>query len=151
MKTHTTIKNWARATNARVTRFKQDHTLDSRYPDVVPTVHLELTLDADKRGRRPHLRIWIPLARRTPLLVFGPDAAQPATVEVEATFPSFENEGELTAALDMVLADFLEHYRPRQPMGRSRLPKGRVRKSRQVSQDRPHSSPRRDMTPSMLA
>ena len=93
MKTHTTIKNWARATNAniRVTRFNQDHTLDDRYPDVIPTVHVELTLDADAQGRMPQLRIWVPLARRTPLFVFGPDAAEPGDSTV------FRGFGEMIA------------------------------------------------------
>ncbi len=135
MKTHTTIKNWARDNNIRVTRFNQDHTLDTRYRDVVPTVHLELTLDADKSGRRPQLRIWIPLARRTPLFVFGPDAAQPAEVDVEATFPSFENEGQLVAALDKVRSDFLAHYRATRSSGHSRLRQGRLRKPRCSSPD----------------
>jgi hypothetical protein len=124
MKTHTTIKNWARATDTkiRVMRFNQDHTLDSRYPDVVPTVHLELTLEADARGRRPHLRIWIPLARRTPLFAFGPDESRPGEVDLDATFPSFDNEGELVAALDKVHHDFLEHYHPKRGSG----PEGKV-------------------------
>lgn len=122
MKIHTTIKNWARATdrNIRVTRFNQDHTLDTRYRDVVPTVHLELTLDADKSGTSPQLRVWIPLARRTPLFVFGPDAAHPAEVDLEATFPSFDNENELIAALDKVRSDFLAHYSARKSSSRSR-------------------------------
>jgi uncharacterized protein YndB with AHSA1/START domain len=115
MKTHTTIKDWARDNNIRVTRFNQDHTLDTRYRDVVPTVHLELTLDADKSGLRPHLRIWIPLARRTPLFAFGPDAAKPEVTDVDATFPSFDTTDELVAALDTVHQDFLAHYGAQQP------------------------------------
>jgi hypothetical protein len=49
MNTETTIRSWARGTDARirVTRQNQDHTLDSRYPDVVPTVQIEMTLEAD--------------------------------------------------------------------------------------------------------
>ena len=106
------IKSWASATDARirVTRQKQDHTLDAGYPDVVPIVHLELTLDADEKGRRPQLRAWIPLARRTPLFAFGPDAAEPGKIDVEATFPSFENEGELVGALEKVNGHFLSRY-----------------------------------------
>lgn len=115
MKTHTTIKNWARDNNIRVTRFNQDHTLDTRYPDVVPTIHLEATLGADAKGRRPQLRIWIPLARRTPLFAFGPDAAKPEVTDVDATFPSFDNADELVAALDTVHQDFLAHYGAQQP------------------------------------
>jgi len=106
------IRSWAGATDARirVTRQKQDHTLDAGYQDVVPIVHLELTLDADEKGRRPQLRAWIPLARRTPLFAFGPDAAQPGKIDVEATFPSFENEVELVGALDMVHSHFLSRH-----------------------------------------
>lgn len=107
-----TIKSWASATDARirVTRQQQDHTLDAGYPDVVPIVHLELTLHADDKGCRPQLRAWIPLARRTPLFAFGPDAAEPGKVDVEATFPSFENEGELVGALDKVHSHFLSRH-----------------------------------------
>ena len=86
-----TIKSWARDNNFRVTRFNQDHSLDSRYPDSVPTVHLEATLETGAKGC-PHLRIWIPLARRTPLFAFGPDAAKPEETDVDATFPSFTLE-----------------------------------------------------------
>jgi len=107
-----TIRSWARSTDARihVTRFKQDHTLDIRYPDIVPTVHLELTLDAGKSGHRPQLRIWIPLARRTPLFVFGPDASRPSEVDLEATFPTFETRDELVESLERIHADFLARY-----------------------------------------
>ena len=109
-----TIKSWARDNNFRVTRFNQDHSLDSRYPDSVPTVHLEATLETGAKGR-PHLRIWIPLARRTPLFAFGPDAAKPEVTDVDATFPSFDNADELVAALDTVHQDFLAHYGAQQP------------------------------------
>lgn len=104
-KTQTTMKNWARSADARIrfTRFNQDH-----------------TLEADAQGRSPQLRIWIPLARRTPLFVFGPDASQPAEVDVEATFPSFDNENELISALDKVRSDFLAHYSARPSSSRSR-------------------------------
>lgn len=106
------IRSWASATDARirVTRQKQDHTLDAGYPDVVPIVHLELTLDADDKGCRPQLRAWIPLARRTPLFAFGPDAAAPGTIDVEATFPSFDDESGLVAALDKVHGHFLSRH-----------------------------------------
>jgi hypothetical protein len=112
-----TIKSWASATDARirVTRQKQDHTLDAGYPDVVPIVHLELTLDADEKGRKPQLRAWIPLARRTPLFAFGPDAAKPEVTDVDATFPSFDTADELVAVLDTVHQDFLAHYGAQQP------------------------------------
>lgn len=112
MNTENTIRNWARGTDARirVTRQNQDHTIDSRYPDVVPTVCLELTIEADARGRSPHLRIWIPLARRTPLFAFGPDARRPEETDVDATFPSFDDVGELVGALDKVRGDFLARY-----------------------------------------
>jgi hypothetical protein len=144
MKTHTTIKNWARANGMRVTQFNQDHTLDERYPSIVPTVHLELTLDADARGRRPHLRIWIPLAaRRTPLFAF---ASRPGEVDLEATFPSFENEDELVAALDKVHQDFLAHYRPRRSPGRFGLRGDRLHKPRRSSQDTRRSSRGQSMT-----
>lgn len=111
MHTETTIRNWARTdARIRVTRQNQDHTIDSRYPDVVPTVHLQMTLEADAQGRRPHLRIWIPLARRTPLFAFGPDARQPGETDIDATFPSFDNAGELVGALQKVRGDFLARY-----------------------------------------
>ena len=110
-----TIKSWARDNNIRVTRFNQDHSLDSRYPDSVPTVHLEATLETDAKGRRPQLRIWIPLARRTPLFAFGPDAAKPEVTDVDATFPSFDNANELVDALNTVHRDFLAHYAAKQP------------------------------------
>ena len=111
-----TIKSWARATDARirVTRFNQDHSLDSRYPDSVPTVHLEATLETGAKGC-PHLRIWIPLARRTPLFAFGPDAAKPEVTDVDATFPSFDTTDELVAALDTVHQDSLAYYGAQQP------------------------------------
>jgi len=107
-----TVRSWVRATDARirVTRLQQDHTLDVRYPDVVPTVHLKLTLQVGESGRRPQLRIWIPLARRTPLFVFGPDASRPNEVDLEATFPTFETGDELVESLERIRADFLARY-----------------------------------------
>jgi hypothetical protein len=112
MNTETTIRSWARGTDARirVTRQNQDHTLDSRYPDVVPTVQIEMTLEADAHGRRPHLRVWIPLARRTPLFAFGPDAQKPGETDIDATFPSFDDDGGLVGALQKVRGDFLARY-----------------------------------------
>jgi hypothetical protein len=112
MNTETTIRSWARAKDRqiRVTRYNQDHTIDSRYPDVTPTVQLEMTLEADTHGRRPQLRIWIPLARRTPLFAFGPDARKPGETDIDATFPSFDDADELVGALESVHSDFLARY-----------------------------------------
>ena len=108
MNTETTIRSWARGTDARirVTRYNQDHTIDSHYPDVVPTVQLEMTLEADAQGRRPQMRIWIPLARRTPLFAFG----IPGETDIDATFPSFDDADELVGALESVHSDFLARY-----------------------------------------
>jgi hypothetical protein len=108
MNTETTIRSWARAKDRqiRVTRYNQDHTIDSRYPDVVPTIQLEMTLEADAHGRRPQMRIWIPLARRTPLMAFE----IPGETDIDATFPSFDGNDELVGALESVHSDFLARY-----------------------------------------
>ncbi len=112
MRSQTIIKRWAETTDSRirVSRLNQDHTIDGSYPDVVPTVHIRLELDAGKDGRKPLLRAWIPLARRTPLFAFSPDSRDPEKVDIDATFPSFEDAGELVGALDKVHGDFLKRY-----------------------------------------
>ncbi len=112
MRAQTIIKRWAETTDSkiRVSRLTQDHTIDGHYPDVVPTVHIRLELDAGKDGRKPLLRVWIPLARRTPLMAFSPDSKDPENVDVDATFPSFESPGELVGALESVHSDFLARY-----------------------------------------
>jgi hypothetical protein len=69
-----------------------------------------MTLEADAHGRRPQLRIWIPLARRTPLFAFGPDARKPGETDIDATFPSWERNNELVRALESVHSDFLARY-----------------------------------------
>ncbi|MBU3666166.1 MAG: hypothetical protein FGM15_09890 [Chthoniobacterales bacterium] len=112
MKPQEIIKRWAKATDPkiRVSRLNQDHTIDSRYPDVVPTVHISLELDADENGHKPLLRAWIPLGRRTPLFAFAKNSAHPEQADIDATFPSFEDADSLVGALDKVHGDFLKRY-----------------------------------------
>ena len=43
-------------------------------------------------------------------MAFSPDSKDPETVDVDATFPSFESAGELVGALDKVHGDFLDRY-----------------------------------------
>jgi len=126
MQIEKTINRWAGSRDARIQVARQNtsHTMDFRYPDAVTEICAELILNEDP-ARRPYMLIQIPVSRRTPMFCFGPHVTvKPdgemdyAAEEVDATFPSFETESELTAALESVLADFLRMYRG--PLGASK-------------------------------
>ncbi len=113
-----TVKKWA-ARDPRLTLAVQDESQTNHrdYPDQFRTVCIEMILEAPGRRRRPHMHIWLPLIRRTPMFEFGGDTFLDdngdrlyASADVEANFPSFDNARELTAALDRILADFLRRY-----------------------------------------
>ena len=102
---HSTALSWAKQTDKRI---QVSLGAESNNHEIYPRTILHLDFRCEVTGRRPHLDIWLPHSRRTPIYFYGPD--QTDQEDEEFFVPSFDDKKELEVALTIVYRRFMTTY-----------------------------------------